>query len=73
MLLLDRGNLAEPLLLVKTGDLVALVRYMICTRGRDTVRVTKFKGHATDADIAQGPVRVEDKRGNAEADTGRRP
>ena len=31
--------------LVKDGDLIALVQYMIRTRGRDTVRVTKVKGH----------------------------
>ena len=37
--------------LVKDGDLVALVQYMIRTRGRDTVRVTKVKGHAEDDDV----------------------
>ena len=30
--------------LVKDGDLVALAQYMIRTRGRETVRVTKVKG-----------------------------
>ena len=37
----------------------------------DTVRVTKVKGHATDADadVEQGRVRLEDELGNAEADT----
>ena len=39
--LLDHGSLNKPLPLVKDGDLIALVQYMICTRGRDTVRVTK--------------------------------
>ena len=43
--------------------------YMICTRGRDTVKITKVKGHATDADVAHGRVLIEDKLGNAEADT----
>ena len=34
----------------KDGDLIALTRYMISTRGRETVRVTKVKGHAEDVD-----------------------
>ena len=42
--LLDRDNLVRPLPLVKDGDLIALAQYMIRTRGRDTVRVTKVKG-----------------------------
>ena len=46
--------MAEPLPLVKDGDLVALAQYMIRTRGRERVRVTKVKGHATDADVEQG-------------------
>ena len=37
--LLDADCLAKPLPLVKDGDLVAPVQYMIRTRGRDTVRV----------------------------------
>ena len=41
---------------------------MIHPRGRDTVRVTEVKGHATDCDDEQGRVRLEDKLGNAEAD-----
>ena len=44
--LLDSDCLSKPLPLVKDGDLIALARYMICTRGRETVRVTKvIKGH----------------------------
>ena len=42
--LLDGDCLAKPLPLVEDGDLVALVQYMIRTRGRETVRVTKVKG-----------------------------
>ena len=49
--------------------MVALAQYMIRTRGRETIRVTKVKGHATDADVEQGRVRLEDQLGNAEADT----
>ena len=66
--LLDADCLAKPLPLVKDGDLIALARYMIRTRGRETVRVTKVKGHAEDVDVQQGRVRLLDKQGNAEAD-----
>ena len=66
--LLGRGCLVKPLLLVKDGDLIALVQYMIQARGRDTVRVTKLKGHATDEDVEQGRVRLADQVGDVEAD-----
>ena len=66
--LLDADCIAKPLPLVKDADLVTLVQYMIRTRGRDTVRVTKVKGHAEDVDVQQGRVRLVDKQGNAEAD-----
>ena len=46
----------------------ALARYMIRTRGRETVRVTEVKGHAEDDDVQQGRVRLLDKQGNAEGD-----
>ena len=59
--LLDRDCLAKPLPLVKDGDLVVLAQYMIRTRGRET---------ATDADVKQGRVRLVDRLGSAEADTG---
>ena len=66
--LLDDGCLAKPLPLVKDGDLIALVQYMIRTRGRSTVRVTKVKGHAKDYDVQHGHVRLIDQQGNVEAD-----
>ena len=66
--LLDADCLAKPLPLVKDGDLVALVQYMIRTRGRHTVRVTKVKGHAKDYDVQHGHVRLIDQQGNIEAD-----
>ena len=66
--LLDADCLPKPLPLVKDGDLVALVQYMIRTRGRDTVRVTKVKGHAKDGDVQHGRVRLTDQLGNIEAD-----
>ena len=42
--------------------------YTIQAREQDTVRVTKVKGHATDADVEQGRVLLEDRLGNAQAD-----
>ena len=66
--LLDSDCFSKPLPLVKDGDLVALARFMTRTRGRDTVRVSKVKGHAEDVDVQQGRVRLLDKQGNAEAD-----
>ena len=63
--LLDHDRLVKPLPLVKDGDLIALVRYMIRTRGRETVRVTKVKRHAEDVDVQQGRVRLVDQQGNA--------
>ena len=42
--LLDRDCLVKPLPLVIDGDLVAIAQYMIRTRGRHTVRVTKGHG-----------------------------
>ena len=58
----------KPLPLVKDGDLLALVQYMIGTRGRETIRVTEVKGHAEDLDVQQGRVRLEDQLESAEAD-----
>ena len=62
--LLDSDCLSKPLPLVKDGDLIALARFLIRTRGRDTVRVTKVKGHAEDIDVQQGRVRLVDQQGN---------
>ena len=44
------------------------MQYMIQAWGRDTVRVTKVEGPATDEDVEQGRVRLADIVGNAEAD-----
>ena len=66
--MLDHDRLVKPLPSVKVGDLIALARYMICTRGLETVRVTKVKGHADDVDVRQGRVRLLDQQENAEAD-----
>ena len=61
--LLDYGSLDKPPPLVKDGDLLDLVQYMIRVRGRETVRVTKVKGHAEDVDVQQGRVRLLDQQG----------
>ena len=74
--LLDKDCLVKPLPLVKDGGLVALVQYMIRTRGREMVRVTEVMGQAEDSDVQKGRFRLEDQLGNAEAgaaaDLGRR-
>ena len=67
--LLDHGSLIKPLPFVKDGDLIARARYMIRTRGRETVRVSEVKGHVEDVDVQHVLVRLEDQVGNAEADT----
>ena len=67
--LLDNGGFSTSLLLVKDGDLVAVVQHMIQARGADTVKVTKVKGRATEADVDQGGVLEEDRLGDAEADS----
>ena len=61
--------MVKPLPLVKDGDLVVLVQYMIRTRGRETIRLTEVKGHAGGAEVQSGRVRLVDQQGNAEADT----
>ena len=55
--------------MVKDEDLVAIARCMIRARRKDTVRVTRVKGHATEADVQQGRELDEDRLGNAEADS----
>ena len=65
---LDHDSLGKPLPLVLDGDLIALAQYMIRTRDRETVRVTKVKGRAGDVDVHQGRIRLADQLGHAEAD-----
>ena len=59
--LLDRGSLSKSLPLVKDGDLISIVQRMIRVRGPEPVQVTKVEGHATDAHVELGRVRLEDK------------
>ena len=65
--LLAHGCSSNPLTLVKDGDLIAIVKQMIV--GLDTVRVTKGGCLATEADVEQGRVRLDNRLGNIEADT----
>ena len=58
--LLDHGVPRTPLPLKKDGDLLAIIHSMLCLRVPDTVKVSKVKGHATPAMVANGDVRVED-------------
>ena len=58
----------SPLPLMKDGDLLFIIRSMLCSRGFDTVKVSKVKGHATPAMVASGDVRLEDLVGNNGAD-----
>ena len=64
--LLGDCSFAAPLELVTDGDL--LIRRMLDLRGRDTVRVTKVKGHADEGMVFDGRVRELDRLGNNAAD-----
>ena len=66
--LLDDCFFAAPLELVTDGDLFVLIRRMLDLRGRDTVRVTKVKGHADEGMVFDGRVRELDRLGNNAAD-----
>ena len=57
------------------GDLLIFFRRMLDLRGRNTVRVTKVRGHADEGIVFDGRVRELDRLGNAAdeaADFGRR-
>ena len=66
--LLNDCSFDTPLELVTDGDLLVLIRRMLDLRGRDTVRVTKVKGHADEGMVFDGRVRELDKLGNNAAD-----
>ena len=67
-LLLGDCSFAAPLELVVDGDLLILIRRMLDLRGRDTVRLTKVKGHADEGMVFDGRVRELDRLGNNAAD-----
>ena len=66
--LLDDCFSTLPLELVTDGDLLVLIRRLIDLRGRNTVRVTKVKGHADEVMVLDGRVRELDRLGNNAAD-----
>ena len=66
--LLDDCFSAAPLELVTDGDLLVLIRRMLDLRGRDTIRVTKVKGHADEVMVFDGRVREFERLGNDAAD-----
>ena len=66
--LLDGCSRSPPFKLVSDGDLLILTRRMIDLRGRNTVRVTKVKGHADEGMVFDGRVRELDRLGNDAAD-----
>ena len=57
-----------PFPLCTDGDLLDCISSMIWYGGRASVKVSKVKGHATEAMILDGQVRREDKGGNDAAD-----
>ena len=62
--LLD-GNFGHcPPELAKDGDLILIINEMLDMRGRDTVRVSKGKGHADEGMVRNGRVRELDRIGN---------
>ena len=66
--LLDDCCSTLPLEFVTDGHLLVLIRRMLDLRGRDTVRVTKVKGHADEGMVSDGRVRELDRLGNNAAD-----
>ena len=53
---------------VNDGDLLFFTDRMLHLRGRDTVRITKVKGHADEGMVLDGRVRELDSFGNCAAD-----
>ena len=58
------GITGTPLPLIKDGDLSAAIHSMFWLRGNDTVKVSKVKGHATQAMVDNVDARHEDLIGN---------
>ena len=52
--MLDGGGGSRPAVLVKDGDLILLIGRILEMRGRDTVRVSKVKGHADESMVRDG-------------------
>ena len=57
-----------PFELVKDGDLLLLIDWMLRLRGLDTVRISEVKGHADQGMVLDGRVRDLDRLGDDAAD-----
>ena len=68
--LLGGCSFPAPLELVTDGDLHVLIRRLLDHCGRDTVRITKVKGHADEVMVLDGRVRELDRLGNNAAGDG---
>ena len=66
--LIDRGPEGSLLLLVKDGDLFAVIHSMLKHGREGTVKVSEVRGHAKQAVVDGGDVRHEDLNGNNGAD-----
>ena len=66
--LLDGCPGSTPFELVNDGDLLLLIDRMLHLRGRDTVRISKVKGHADEDMVLNGRVREVDRLGSNAAD-----
>ena len=62
------GWSGAPFSLCTDGDSPCCVDNMVRYRSARSVKISKVKGHATDAMVAEGKVRREDKDGNDAAD-----
>ena len=65
---LDGRVSSRPCELLPDGDLLVLIERMLHFRGLNTVRISKFKGHAHEAMVRTGAVRDLDRLGNNGAD-----
>ena len=54
----------KPCLLINDGDLWRIAWTILCQRGQASIMVSKVKGHATEEDVEQVKVQLEDKIGN---------
>ena len=55
--LLEGHHSSTPFELVKDGDLLLLIEWMLRLGGLDTVQISKVKGHADESMVLDGRVR----------------
>ena len=58
----------RPFKLDDDGDLIGLIRKMLCSRGEGTVCISKVKGHAEEELVRRGQVRELHRDGNKRTD-----